>query len=46
MYNVIINVREEDCLYSMSPTATPEDMFAYANQRGYDEGDQAFVVPN
>ena len=42
MYNVIINIREEDCLYTRSASEDPETMFALENQRKYDEGNGAF----
>ena len=43
MYNVIINVREDEMLMTMDSTITPEQLFAYANQRHYDTQQQAFV---
>ena len=42
MYNVMINVREDDCLYTSSASENPETLFAIENRRGYDEGDNAF----
>lgn len=42
MYNVVINVREEDCLLSISPDVPYSTLFAYTDSRGYDTGNNAF----
>lgn len=42
MYNVVINVREEDCRYTRNKDDDPATIFAFENLRKYDTGNGAF----
>lgn len=42
MYNVMINVREEDCRYTRNKDDDPATIFAFENTRKYDTGNGAF----